>query len=178
VAVAPRLLRCTVDVVEWHAIRTAPQDEGRVAIGIGGVGLESYLPVELECQTHRGRTETAWKPLFLNYVFARADFARDLPRLMAIAGVTDVLRQPSGKPAPIADEVIAAIRQAEQMGAFDRTKQARLVEGDTVAIRGAFGGLIARIKCARPCRRATLILELVGFPFHVVAPASKLEKIA
>ena len=160
-----------------HAVRTSQGAEDRATIGIGGIGLEAYLPIELERQDYRGRREIGWRPLFLNYVFARADFGRDLPRLLTIAGVTDVLRQ-NGKPAPIADDIIAAIRQAEQLGVFDRTRQARLVEGDTVAIRGAFGGLVAKIRSARPRRRSALILELVGLPFRVVAPADKLEKIA
>jgi transcription antitermination factor NusG len=163
--------------MEWHVVQTSQAAEGRAAIGVGGIGLEAYLPIELERQNYRGRCEIAWRPLFPNYVFARADCGRDLPRLMAVAGVADVLRQ-NGKPARIADDVIATIRQAEQLGAFDRTRQARLVEGDTVAIRGAFGGLIAKIQPAKPRRRSALILELIGFPFRVVAPANKLEKIA
>jgi hypothetical protein len=56
---------------------------------------------------------------------------------------------------------------------FDRTGQARLVEGDTVAIRDAFGGLVAKIRSA-----SALILVLAGLPFRVIAPADKLEKIA
>ena len=63
------------------------------------------MPLELERRDYRGRREVGWRPLFLNYVFVRADPGRDLPRLMAVAGVADVLRSTNGKPAPIADEV-------------------------------------------------------------------------
>jgi hypothetical protein len=146
--------------MEWHVVQTSQAAEGRAAIGVGGIGLEAYLPIQLERQNYRGRCEIAWRPLFQNYVFARADSGRDMPRLMAIAGV---LRQ-NGKPARIADDVIATIRQAEQLGAFDRTRQARLLEGDTVAIRGAFGGLVdpvgqaASPVCAHP--------RTIGCPFR------------
>jgi transcription termination/antitermination protein NusG len=163
--------------VNWHVIRTARDREGAAAIGIGGLGLESYMPIELERRDYRGRREIGWRPLFVTYVFARCDPGRDLSRIMAVAGVMDVLRSTNGKPAPVPDEAISTIKQAEQMGAFDRTKQARLVEGDTVAIKGAFGGLIAKIRSARSSRRSALILELVGCPFRVVAPADKLTKI-
>ena len=82
----------------------------------------------------------------------RAEIDRFLVRAERCA---DVLRA-NRKPTPIADDIIATIKQTEQMGAFDRTGQARLVEGDTVAIRGAFGGLIAKIRSARPRQRSAL----------------------
>jgi transcription antitermination factor NusG len=164
--------------MDWHVVRTSREAEGRATIGLGGIGLETYLPVELQRQDHRGRREVGWRPLFPTYVFAPADGARDASRLMAVAGVVNILRAANGKPAPVPDDVIAAIKQAEQLGAFDRTRQARLVEGDTVAIKGAFGGLIAKIRSARSSRRSALILELVGAPFRIIAPADKLTKIA
>jgi Transcription termination factor nusG len=157
----------------WHAVRTRPDAEGRALIGIAGIGREAYLPVELVRKDFRRGREIGWQPLFAGYVFARCDLGCDLPRLLEVEGVVDVL-----KSAPIADTVIESIRQHEQLGAFDRTRQARLTAGDTVRLTGPLSGMIAKIRSARPRRRAALILELVGSPFRVVAPAGKLEKIA
>jgi transcription antitermination factor NusG len=157
----------------WHAVRTRPDAEGRASIGIAGSGREAYLPIELVRKDFRRGREIGWQPLFRGYVFARCDLERDLPRLLEIEGVADVLKSP-----PIADDIIETIRRHEQLGVFDRTRQARFTAGDTVRLTGPLAGLVAKIRSARPRRRAALILELVGLPFRVVAPAGKLEKIA
>jgi transcription antitermination factor NusG len=81
-------------------------------------------------------------------------------------------------PAAIPDEVIDAIRRHEQLGVFDRTRQARFTAGDTVLLTGPFAGLVAKIRSARPRKRLGLLVELTGLPFRVTAPADKLEKIA
>ena len=161
----------------WHAIRARTGAEARILIGIMAARLDGYMPVELLTKKFRTGREIGWRPLFTGYLFVRCDSARDLPRLHEIEGVAEVLRT-GGRLAPIADEVIATIRQAEQTGAFDRTRQARFVEGDTVRLRGPFAGMIAKIRSARARRRSALLLELVGAPFRVVASADKLTKIA
>jgi transcription antitermination factor NusG len=81
-------------------------------------------------------------------------------------------------PTAVPDEVIETIRRHEQMGVFDRTRQARFNAGDTVRLTGPFAGMIAKIRSARPRRRLGLLVELAGLPFRVTAPADKLEKIA
>jgi hypothetical protein len=78
--------------------------------------------------------------------------------------------------APIADEVIEVIRQAELSGVFDTTRRPRFAEGEEVRLPAAFGGLIAKIKSTRSRRRLGVLVELAGLPFR--APADKLEKIA
>jgi transcription antitermination factor NusG len=161
----------------WHAIRARPDAEGRALIGIEAAQLTGYLPVELVRKTYRRGHEIGWRPLFLGYLFARCDPTRDLRRLLEIEGVADVLR-PRGVPAPIADEVIEAIRQAELAGLFDHTRRLRFCEGEEVELPAVFGGLIAKIKCTRPRRRLGMLVELTGLPFRVTAPADKLEKIA
>jgi hypothetical protein len=54
--------------LEWFAVRTARDHEGRATIGIGGLGLESYMPIELERRDFRGRREVGWRPLFVGQV--------------------------------------------------------------------------------------------------------------
>jgi hypothetical protein len=63
--------------------------------------VEAYLPIELLRKDFRRGREIGWQPLFHGYMFARCDLGRDLPRLLEIEGVADVLRS-----SPIADEVI------------------------------------------------------------------------
>jgi transcription antitermination factor NusG len=161
----------------WHAIRAKPGAEGRVLIGIEAFFLDGYLPVELVRKTYRGTRErsVSWGPLFPLYVFARCDPATDHARVCDVDGVFG--SRPL-LPAAIPDDVIEEIRRHEQLGVFDRTRQARFTAGDTVRLTGPFAGMIAKIKCARPRRRLGLLVELCGLPFRITAPADKLEKIA
>jgi transcription antitermination factor NusG len=161
----------------WHAVRARPNAEGRILIGIIAARLEGYLPVELVRKSYRRGYEIGWRPLFDRYLFVRCDSSRGLPRLLEIEGVAELLRA-GDRLAPIADEVIEAIRSAEALGLFDATRRPRFAEGDEVRLPGAFAGLVAKIKSARARRRSALVLELVGMPFRVVASADKLEKIA
>jgi transcription antitermination factor NusG len=159
----------------WHTLRAKPSAEGRVLIGIGACGLDGFLPVELVRKHYRGTRErpVSWSPLFPLYVFARCDPGTDHARLCDIDGVQGP--RPL-LPAAIPDEVIETIRRHEQMGVFDRTRQARFTAGDTVRLTGPFAGMIAKIRSARPRRRLGLLVELAGLPFRVIAPADKLEE--
>jgi len=162
-------------MTEWHAVKSRPGAEGRALIGIEACGMTGFLPVELVRKDHRGRRAITWRALFDGYLFARCDPGRDISRLIEIDGVEDVLRQ-GYKLSRIPDDVIEAIKAAEQAGAFDRTRKTRLAHGDDVQIStGPFGSLVAKIKSARPSRRMEL---LVNFPFRVTASVDNIEKIS
>jgi transcription antitermination factor NusG len=166
-------------MLQWHAISTRPNAEGRVAIGLQGARLAAYLPVTLTRRTIRGRDHgIMWQPLFRNYIFARIDLGRDLTRVLAVDGVDSLVRGAGGKPAPIADDALEAIRAVEATGLFDHGTRLRLAEGDVVSLPGPWAGVIARVKSARQRRRLGLLIELTGLPFRVWAPAGRLEKVA
>ena len=70
--------------------------------------------------------------------------------------------------------MIQALKTAEHCGAFDRAR-ARLAVGDEVRVPvGPFAHLIAKIRSARPRRRAELVGE---FAFRISAPVDKLVKV-
>ena len=82
-----------------------------------------FLPIALERASQRGNYrggELTWRPPFAGHVFVELDPGRDLARLQRIDGVDGLL-------APIAGEVIAALRAAEQQGDFDRAGGWRLI---------------------------------------------------
>ena len=68
-----------------------------------------------------------WQPLFPGHVFVALDPDRDIPRLLEIDGVDDVVR-PGGRPTPIAGATVAAIRLAERRGLFDADTACRCPE--------------------------------------------------
>jgi transcription antitermination factor NusG len=126
-------------------------------------GMAAYLPVELVRTNFRGsrRSEVRWRPLFPGHLFVELDPSRDLPELRKIDGVDDVVR-PGGRPAPIADDVINAIRRAERDGLFDAAAGCRLVGGEASPPDGRFAGLVAKIKSARWSKeRMQLLMSLM-----------------
>jgi transcription antitermination factor NusG len=164
-------------MTEWHAVKSRPGAEGRALIGIEACGMTGFLPVELFRKDHRGEREVTWRALFPGYLFVRCDLGCDLSRLLEIDGIEDVLRGRHGA-APVADAVIEAIRTAERVGSFDRTRTPRLAHGDDVVIQdGPFAHLVAKIKSERPSKRMARCMELVGnYPFRITASVDNLEK--
>jgi hypothetical protein len=81
------------------------------------------------------------------------DPGRDLRKLREIEGLDDVVRR-DGKLAPVADDVVIAIRRAERDGLFDLAAGCRLPD-DEAPPDGRFAG---RIKQARWSRKRTQLL--------------------
>jgi transcriptional antiterminator RfaH len=161
-------------MTQWHAIRVRPRAEGPALIGVEALGLEGYLPVELYRCAYRGTRSMTWRPIFPRYLFVQLTPERDLSRVLALHEVMEVLRM-GGNLAPIAPQIIDAIRAAERAGAFDHARAARLGHGETVrVIEGPLAALVGKIRSASPARR----VELVGnFAFRLTAPVDKLEKV-
>jgi hypothetical protein len=126
---------------EWHVVRTRAGAEDRAAIGIEKAGMAAYLPTELVRVTyrgtHRGRSETQWRPLFVGSLFVRFDPGRDLRRLREIHGVDCELRL-DGKLAPVSGDAVAALRAAERRGLFDLAGASRLPDGETAPLDSRF----------------------------------------
>jgi transcriptional antiterminator RfaH len=161
---------------EWHAIKSRPGAEGRALIGIEASGMEAFLPVELVRKNHRGEREVTWRPLFPRYLFAQCDPGRDIPRLLEIDGIEEILR-PGGRLARVPDEAINAIRRAQDMGAFDHTGASGcLMDGENVRVLdGPFAGLIARVRSAKSKHRIEVVVDFVH---KVTVGIDKLEKIS
>lgn len=157
-------------MTEWHAVRSRPGAEGRALICLVAAGLTGFLPVALIHKDFRKYRELTWEPLFDGYFFVKCEASRDIPRLLEIKGIEDVIRE------KIPEEVVDAIRIAERHGVFDRgQRKTRFKAGDDVISTGPLGKLVAKIKSARPSRRMEL---LTNFPFRVTASIDKIEKIS
>jgi hypothetical protein len=65
-------------------------------------------------------------------------------RTHRLGRVDDVVR-PGGRPAPVADDVITAIRRAERDGLFDAAAGCRLTEGEASPLDVRFTGLVAPV---------------------------------
>jgi hypothetical protein len=146
--------------VGWFAVRTKPNAEGKVWIGIEAARMQAYLPTELIRITHRNRSETQWRPLFPSHLFVLIT-SQDTHKLREIDGVDDVVRR-DGKPASIADDVIRAIRRAERDGLFDAAAGVRRPDDNAPPPDARHAGLVARIRRGRFSKERTkLLMELL-----------------
>jgi hypothetical protein len=70
----------------WFCVRTRPDAEERVYLGILGSGVEAFMPIGLMGAiyrtTRRRDSVVTWQPVFRNHLFARIDPATDLPQVL------------------------------------------------------------------------------------------------
>jgi hypothetical protein len=143
---------------EWFAVRTRAGAEGRAAIGIETAGMTAFLPVELVRISLRWkrRTEMRWRPVFPQHVFAELDPSRDLEKVRKLDGVDDLVRR-DGRLAPIAGDVVAAIRSAERRGLFDLAAGCRPTNSEA-PLDGRYADLVKKIKSTRWSKKRTALL--------------------
>ncbi len=101
-------------VQPWHGLRTRSNQEKLALTSLMHRGIESYLPV---CRVRRHRSDrivTLERPLFPGYVFSRFDPNYCLP-IVTTPGVVSIISF-GGRPAPIPDDQITAIRAILESG--------------------------------------------------------------
>jgi len=95
----------------WYAVRTRSRHEKVAAQQLGGVGVETFLP--LMTQVHRWVTgpKQVDVPLFPGYVFVRVVYSPDQRvRVLRSHGVAGFVGTSQGKGTPIPDKQIEDIR--------------------------------------------------------------------
>ena len=96
--------------VEWNAVYTRHQHEKLVAGSLAGNGFEVFLPTYNVIRQWTDRKKQLSLPLFPCYVFVRSTFQRRL-QVLTTPGV-HFLVMFAGRPAPISDLEMEAIRKA------------------------------------------------------------------
>lgn len=94
--------------VHWFALTVKPQHEKAVGERLTVKSLESYVPLYRERRRWSDRVQTVDLPLFPRYVFCRFSFA-DRLKVLSTPSVRSVLGF-GGKPTPVRDEEIAAVK--------------------------------------------------------------------
>lgn len=142
----------------WHVVQVDPQQETAVEQGLEDQGIAAYLPrVPHKIRVNAYKHRSAWRPMFVSYLFAGFDPAGEL--WWDIRGVRGVRRlfMIDFKPVPIPDEVMARIRQKEQELAGGRSVNMpiHLKPGSLVRILAPFAwaGLFANVVAVDQVKR-------------------------
>jgi len=150
--------------MNWYAVYTQPHAEPKALEHLLRQGYGAYLPRFRTKVSHARRRQTMLRPLFPRYLFAGVDRATMPWRpILSTVGVSQIVGTRE-EPTPVPTEIIAAIREREDSGAFDRFDcRQNLRLGDLVRVTaGAFEDMLGRLVELRDQDRVVLLLEMLG----------------
>jgi len=151
-------------VTSWYAVYTQPHAETKALEHLRRQGYSVYLPRYRTRISHARRRQTVLRPLFPRYLFAGIDGASMRWRpILSTFGVTDLVRT-GDAPTPVRSEIVTAIREREDAGAFDQLGSRHSLRlGELVRVTaGALEDMVGRLVELRDQDRVVVLLELLG----------------
>jgi transcriptional antiterminator RfaH len=151
-------------MMRWYAVYTRPHEETRALEHLLRQGYLAYLPRYRTRISHARRHQAVLRPLFPRYLFAGIDRTSMRWRpILSTVGVVDIIRA-GDEPAPIPCEIVAAIREREEAGGFDRFDPRQLLRlGELVRVTaGALEDMVGRLVELRDQDRVVVLLDLLG----------------
>jgi transcriptional antiterminator RfaH len=150
--------------MHWYAIYTRPHEETKALQHLLRQGYSAYLPRYRTRISHARRHQTVLRPLFPRYLFAGID--RESMRwrpILSTVGVVDIVRT-GDEPAPVPSEIVAAIREREDAGGFDRLDPRQSLRlGELVRVTaGALEDMVGMLVELHDQDRVVVLLELLG----------------
>lgn len=161
----------------WYAVQTRPHKERVAGANLEKQGFPAFIPCVRKTLRHARRTRVVLAPLFPRYLFVSLDLGRD--RWRSVNGTLGVTRlvtdgvMPIPLPTGLVEELIA---MTEELGAIslDRT----LEPGERVRfLSGPFADIIGKLLTLDDTGRALVLVEILGSPRRVVAPAGGLASV-
>lgn len=124
--------------MKWYACYTKPRAEKQTLLRLERAGIDCYLPLKTERRKWSDRLKTVQVPLFPSYIFVRIEnYEFNKTRIEGdIAGFIVF----EGKPVPIPDEQVDAIRRLISSGSELEIAPADMKPGQRIEITG--GSLI------------------------------------
>ena len=164
-------------MMRWYVAYTQPNCEWKAVGHLRRQGFEAYLPLCRAIRRHARRKEVVRRPLFPRYVFVGFDLAAD--RWRAVNGTVGVSRLVSRgeRPAPLPDDVVAALRAGEDAeGLVSLTSLVLFDPGAKLRVLdGAFAGQTGRYVYMSEAERVVLLFDLIGREVEVTVPIHAVE---
>ena len=142
----------------WYAVHSRPKQEIRALENLQNQGFETWLPMITMEKLRRGRLAEVTEPMFSRYLFIRLDTEHtNWAPIRSTLGVSRLVSF-GNRPAPIADNLIQALRQMP-----DRPPERLLQAGQAVRmIDGPLKGLEAVYQQADGELRAMVLVDLMS----------------
>lgn len=147
---------------QWFVVQTRPNSERRAVANLKRQGFEVYFPVYSKRRSHAGKVDMVAAPLFPRYLFVAIDLESQRWRsISSTFGVAQLVRH-GDRPAPLADEIIAELRDREDErgliqvgGAFRLGERVRVVGG-------AFADHFGMFESMGDGERVAVLLDILG----------------
>src|SRR5262245_11854046 len=134
--------------VEWFAVYTRPRHEKKVAQQLSNKGIDVFLPLRVAISNWKDRRKEVHFPLFTGYVFVHI-VLEDRLSVLRIPGVVQFVSS-EGKPVPIPDSQIEAVRQLVNSGLkydpYPYVKEGMRVRIRNGPLKGVEGIVVAKRK--------------------------------
>lgn len=164
--------------LRWHVVYTAPNAEALASKAISDLGFQVFTPFEKRLRRLPNRKPQIYgAAYFPRYGFVRFDMEENKwPSILKAKGVLDILRN-NAKPLSITDRIIDALKVADRIGLFDKTRPPSV--GMSVEVTaGPFSGLLGRIMRARTGDRMDVLLRMFGAEVSATIPVMALREMA
>ena len=148
----------------WYVVRTQTNAEAKAARNLLRQGFEIYLPHYLKRRSHARKVEKIAAPLFPRYMFVRIDLATQRWRsVQSTYGVSHLVLNGSD-PAPVAGEVIRALKAREDASGYVTLEQRpKFAIGEKVRVlAGVFADNLGLFDGMADRDRVAILLELLG----------------
>ncbi|MZR13369.1 transcriptional activator RfaH [Maritimibacter sp. DP07] len=161
----------------WFLAQLKPNCAHIAERNLGRQGFETFLPMEEETRTRKGKFITASRPMFPGYIFVAFDAARGLWRSVnSTYGITRLVS--FGKePAPVPHGLVHELRtRCDDSGLFVADDLPE--PGDAVTVtQGPFANFVAKVEKIAPDRRVWVLMELMGAQTRVAVDSAHLRAV-
>jgi transcription antitermination factor NusG len=132
----------------WYALYTKSRAEKKAERELQLKGLEAYLPLEKRLKQWSDRKKWVYEPLIRSYIFVRANH-KELYQAYYTPGIVTIVNF-EGKPAPIPDKQIQAIKEVLKSGEHfevtsDEFEIGEMVEIQAGKLKGFQGELVKQL---------------------------------
>ena len=132
----------------WYALYTKSRAEKKAERELLLKGLEAYLPLEKRLKQWSDRKKWVYEPLIRSYIFIRAN-NKELYQAYYTPGIVTIVNF-EGKPAPIPDKQIQAIKEVLRSGEHfevtsDEFDVGEMVEIQAGKLKGFQGELVKQL---------------------------------
>ena len=157
----------------WYAVHSKPKQEHRALENLQQQGFEAWLPMLTVEKLRRGRLAEVVEPMFSRYLFIRLDTEHsNWAPIRSTLGVSRLVSF-GNRPAPMADELIQALR-----GLPEREPERLLKTGQNVVfIEGPLKVLQGIYQHTDGEARAMVLVELMSKQHSITADVRHLHPV-
>lgn len=157
----------------WYAVHAKPKQEQRALDNLQRQGFEAWLPLLSVEKLRRGRLTEVIEPMFSRYLFIRLDTEHsNWSPIRSTLGVSSLVTF-GNRPAPIADELIQALRAMPQRAAERLIKPGQ----EVVFIDGPLKGLQGIYQQTDGEARAMVLVDLMNKLHTITARQEDLHPV-